>query len=167
MLAAVFDLVSDDLKYDLGARTLLKKLSNELLDSSVAELLFDLMSRKQKGGFGLNGLERGVGAFRAVIKHLKSDAHWRDENEILSCGVLLQVVDDLLDIQHDAARGELNFMQCENSHIYISQLMQWDYRKSFSGSKHPLALFVAIGYAKFIGGKSKHTRAQSVLVVGR
>ena len=90
---------------------------------------------------------------RVVIKHLKSETVWPHEADIVSTGILLQVVDDLLDYRHDMDRGELNFLRDEQSHYYVTKLMEWDYKKLFCDSRHPLVLFTAIRRAQSIAAK--------------
>ncbi|MBV9826810.1 MAG: hypothetical protein JO001_14210 [Alphaproteobacteria bacterium] len=150
MLASVFDLASDTLKYEEAALRQFVRLIDQTVEARVAATLLTLMEQKRSGAFGLDGLERGVGAFRAVLSHLRSDEAWADETEVFSTGIRLQIVDDLLDYKKDLKRGQLNFLQNNRQRGYLEDIIKWDYQRRFHNSVYPLVLFAAVKRAQHV-----------------
>jgi hypothetical protein len=150
MLAAMFDLVSDGLHFDPCATHLYCKLARDTLDPPVADILLQLLERKAKHAFAHGGLDRGIDAFRVVIKHLRSEEVWQNPADVALTGTLLQVVDDVLDYGHDIRYGELNFLRDRELQDHLVDLVEWDFATCFADSKYPAVLFHAIKRAKTI-----------------
>jgi hypothetical protein len=153
MLASLFDLVSDELRFNDRYLRYFRDVLTQTVSPEVEAVLVDLLEIKKSSSFRMSGLERGVGAFRAVIKHLESEAGWPSDFQIIRSGIMLQIVDDLLDHKQDLARDELNFVRGGEAVSHIQSFLRWDYRREFSQSKHPIVLFAAIRRARAIALK--------------
>jgi hypothetical protein len=158
-LASIFDLVSDGLRFESTAMTLFESLVKSTVDKDVAQIIFNLMTRKQERRFTSCGLDRGVDALRIVIKHLQAEDYWASESEIHEAGTLCQIVDDVLDYEKDVARHELNFLGHRDSKMHIQQLMNWDYKRQLHYSCYPSVLFGVIRKAQ---AKAKKLRLQDL-----
>jgi hypothetical protein len=150
MLAALFDFVSDGLHFDPCATHLYSKLVRETLDPPAANILLHLLERKATHALTHGGLDRGIDAFRVIVKHLRSEDVWKNPVDVALTGTLLQVVDDVLDYRHDISYGELNFLRDRELHGYLVDLVEWDFASCFADSKYPAVLFQAIKRAKAI-----------------
>jgi hypothetical protein len=148
LLAALFDLCSDQLAYEKSALDRFNQFADCILDRSPAEILRDLMDKKMRKALRNDGLDRGVGAFRVVLKHLQTEAFWEKRINVDDVGLILQIVDDVLDRSHDRRRGELNFLEHRNAANYLQRLQSWPYLKDLNPSLHPFVLFKAIGRAQ-------------------
>lgn len=152
MLASLFDLVSDELRFNDRYLRYFRDVLTQTVSPEVEAVSAYLLETKKNHSFRMSGLERGVGAFRAIIKHLESEADWNDF-QIVRSGIMLQIVDDLLDHRQDLARDELNFVRGGEAVSHIQSFLRWDYRREFSESKHPMVLFAAIRRARAIALK--------------
>jgi hypothetical protein len=152
-LASIFDLTSDGLHFDEGAIGRFEALVQEILGSELAALCSDILNQKRSGSFELDGLYRGVPTLKIIVRHLRAEEFWPNENEIVKAGVLCQIVDDVVDYRDDMARGGLNFLKHENWPTHLKNLMDWDYEKQFSASKYPFVLFRVFKQAKAIAAK--------------
>src|SRR5205814_1293726 len=108
MLASIFDLVSDGLCYKLAAYEQFERVARTTLAPEVAGLLFKLMQKKKNGDLELRGLERGAKALEIIIKHLRVESAWPRSSDIIDAGVILQLVDDILDYRVDLRSQHLN-----------------------------------------------------------
>jgi hypothetical protein len=164
VLASIFDLASDGLKFDTGALHQFRLVVSETVDEGVACIIFNLMTRKQRMELGVGGLDRGVDAVRIVIKHLHAEEVWKSEREIYDIGILCQIIDDVLDYKGDFARQELNFLRTDERTIYLERFLKWDYKEQFKNSRYPFVLFQVIKVAKTRAGKliSRRLYAQAL-----
>lgn len=150
VLASIFDLASDGLNFDCAATDKFRHLSLTILGGEAADILFALMDQKKAGAIPRNGLDRGIAALRVILKHLDAEEAWASDNQIARSGILLQVVDDVLDYSQDITTAHLNFLRYENSSAYINALLEWDFETQLHAGQHTLVLFHAIRRAKAI-----------------
>jgi hypothetical protein len=149
VMASLFDLASDGLRFCPRAITKLNYLATETLGREQASLLLDLMERKRARALLFDGLERGIVSLRLILNHLDAAEAWSN-NDVVRAGIYLQIVDDVLDYRHDVADNELNFLQSSNASYWLQEFLQWDYEAQFHTSPHPAAL---LGIIK----KARHT----------
>ena len=75
--------------------------------------------------FSADGLERGAIALRFILKMMRCEAQreamWGDLTDL---GELLQIVDDVLDYEDDAAAGEQNCLLTANRAIYLARFLE-------------------------------------------
>lgn len=148
VLAAIFDLVSDQLKFDSRGVRCFSDLLREVLEPELAAISLDTLNRKKEASFVLSGLERGIPALRVIIRHLHAEESWVTESDVIRVGILCQIVDDVLDYRSDFRRDELNFLKQEGWQQYVQGLLHWDYHVQFRGSQYPLVLFYVVERAK-------------------
>lgn len=148
VLASIFDLTSDRLKFDDSAVQRFEELVGDILSPELASHSLNVLIQKKCGNFGSDGLDRGAPAMRIIIQHLGADNFWPHDSDVLEAGMLCQIVDDIMDFEHDLARGELNFLQHENWTFYANRLLHWDYERHFCTSQYPLVLFETFKFAK-------------------
>lgn len=153
LLASIFDLTSDGLDFAPSAIEKFRRLSRAILDKNAADILLTLMDQKRMGCLEQNGLDRGIGALRVIVKHLLADSNWRNEGQIIDSGILFQVVDDVLDYARDIKTDHLNFLKHDSSNDYLQALLRWDFEGQFRTSQNTLVLFGAIRRAKALAHK--------------
>lgn len=163
VLGSIFDLASDGRHFAPTAVRTFRSVVDAITAGETRRMILDLFDRKERRQLPAQGLERGVDALRIVLSHLRVEESWPSEAKIYEVGVLCQVVDDLLDVEGDLARGELNFLRHPNSTNYIQMLMAWNYEEQFCNCPHSYALLYAIKKAK---NKAKRLLARPIVQDG-
>jgi hypothetical protein len=153
MLGSIFDLVSDGLQFDHAAVERFERLARRTLDAESARISLDTLERKKYGGFEFDGLSRGIPALRIILKHLKSESFWPNDDDIVEVGLLCQIADDLIDCRDDFAKNELNFLKQKDWLSHAKRLLDWNYEKQLSKSQYPLVLFHVFKRAKVQAAK--------------
>ena len=148
-LASAFDLVSDGLRYEASAVSRFRLLAAHVLQCDAAEALLQLLSQKMHGALRVDGLSRGSDATQIILKHFGCESRLFELSEgVEEIGVLLQIVDDVLDRKQDARKGHANFMNSVAARDHLASLLKWDYRETFKESQYPLCLMAAIRLSK-------------------
>ena len=165
-LASVFDLVSDGLNYDTAAVGRFHSMVKGILEPEAAEILLALLRQKERGALAATGLSRGCDAMRVILKHLECESRWENNGaqEMERVGILLQIVDDILDMRQDIRKGHINFMKSAAADCYLNDLLEWDYKETFRDSPYRLFLFGAIRFsrgraARLVGAGSNPRRS--------
>jgi hypothetical protein len=109
-LTTAFDVLTDwRVCSPAGAVVFDALLANIVADRDTRRMAQELYERKRSGAFTGDGLERGAIALRLVLRtmdcELQRVSAWGDLDDV---GRTLQVVDDLLDLDQDVARHDLN-----------------------------------------------------------
>ena len=148
VLGSIFDLVSDSLQFDYVAVEQFERLARKTLHAESARIALETLERKKVGAFEFDGLSRGVPALQIILKHLKSEKFWPNNDEVAKVGVLCQIADDLIDYGDDLAKNELNFLKHKDWPSHVTKLLNWNYEKQFSKSQYPFVLFRVFKRAK-------------------
>lgn len=103
-----YDVVTDWRNYDESAINWFKGLLNREVRGGLAKIAFNLYEQECKGLLQLDGLSRGIDALEFVTGLIGSDAYIRQNLNFRDLGVVMQIVDDVLDLEEDQRNGEIN-----------------------------------------------------------
>lgn len=143
-LASLFDLTSDGLGYSSRAVGAFQTAVDAIVDREAQTEIMAVLETKRQKAFRVEGLERGTSALRFIIKYFGVEHHWRSGREIAEVGILLQIVDDILDMDRDLQIGELNFLTSAAAPSHLSALLNWNYREKLSYAPHSFFLIKVI-----------------------
>lgn len=124
-LSCAYDVVTDWRHFDKNARSAFESILTDLSQSELQELALTLYDKEIHDQLLEDGLERGAIALRFILKTMECEtqreATWGDLNDL---GQLLQIVDDVLDYEDDAAAGDLNCLRTANRDVYLGRLLE-------------------------------------------
>jgi len=124
-LSCAYDVVTDWRHYDKKARSAFERILTDLSQLELRELALTLYDKDSNNQLSEDGLERGAVALRFILKTMgcekQREATWGDLNDL---GQLLQIVDDVLDYEDDAAAGDQNCLRTVNRDVYLGQLLE-------------------------------------------
>lgn len=124
-LSCAYDVVTDWRHFDKKARSVFKNILTDLSRFELRELALTLYDKELNDQLLDDGLERGAIALRFILKMMECEtqreATWGDLNEL---GELLQIVDDVLDYEDDAAVGDQNCLVTANRDVYLVRLLE-------------------------------------------
>ncbi len=120
-VSTAFDVLTDWRPIDdAGARTFRAIVASFVVDSTTRQVAEDLFVSKRNGAFGHDGLERGIGALRYIVRVMGCEpaclARWGDLDVV---GETLQLIDDILDFEDDVRRGELTCLTSPRARTYL------------------------------------------------
>jgi hypothetical protein len=123
-LCCAYDVVTDWRKFDAQSRMVFEKILRRRVSRSEFDLAMDLYEKEHLSLLTDEGLERGPIALRFTLQVMrcegKQERAWGDLNHV---GRLLQIVDDVLDLEQDLARGEMNCLISEKRKTYLEELL--------------------------------------------
>lgn len=128
-LSAAFDVCTDwSQSRQLGVAHFDHLVAAYVTDPETRQLASELYRVKCAGGFRDDGLERGIPALRLVLRAIgrasDKQQQWGSLEEV---GRALQLVDDVLDVEQDRRRNELNcLLTPEGAHHARRLLALWD-----------------------------------------
>lgn len=124
-LSCAYDVVTDWRHFDKHARVAFESILTDLSQFELRELALTLYDKEIHNRLLEDGLERGAIALRFILKTMgcetRREATWGDLDDL---GELLQIVDDVLDYEDDAAAGDLNCLGTEKRDAYLARLLE-------------------------------------------
>lgn len=154
-LSCAYDVVTDWQHFDENARGAFENILSELSEPELQELALTLYDKDSNNQLSENGLERGAVALKFILKMMRCEkqreSRWGDLTDL---GELLQIVDDILDYEDDAAAGEQNCLTTGNMAIYLRRLLEGlssdNSRRLFGPGRSVLVLAIAHARRKAI-----------------
>lgn len=120
LLSAIYDYETDWVRVpNLSSSIYLRLLTAYVPDIRIREGATQLFERDWSGNLSEHGLERGSSAL--TFYHAVINAEWLSEysaTEIARYGRALQIVDDLIDLEYDRAKGDTNCLLVDNAEQY-------------------------------------------------
>jgi hypothetical protein len=124
-LSCAYDVVTDWRKFDKEARDAFEGVLTALSGVELRELALTLYDKEIHNQLLDDGLERGAIALRFILKTMRCETQrevaWGDLDEL---GELLQIVDDVLDYEDDAAANDLNCLRTAKRDVYLGRLLE-------------------------------------------
>lgn len=123
-LSCAYDVASDwrdkkDPKWeDEFAKIVRAEVSPEL-----AEMAINLYRDDVNGKLKHDGLERGIVALRFVLEMMGLQSAYEKKIDVNRLGILLQIVDDVLDYEDDIKAGDENCLNSERKNQYLQMLV--------------------------------------------
>jgi hypothetical protein len=147
-LSCAYDVATDWRDFDEKARSAFDSILIDLSQPELRELALTLYDKDLNHQLSGDGLERGAIALRFILKTMgcekQREATWGDLTDL---GELLQIVDDVLDYEDDAAAGDQNCLITKNRTIYLTRLVEGlnteNSRRLFGRSRSVLVLVIA------------------------
>lgn len=119
-LCCAYDVVTDWHHFDQKMLERYRGILCDLVPGELQSMVHILLDRELSCELQFDGLERGVTAFAFITKLMGTDSFYDSGSRKHLLGMALQVVDDLLDYQHDVALGEINCLRSERAAQYVS-----------------------------------------------
>jgi hypothetical protein len=120
-----YDVVTDWRHFNEKARSAFESILTDLSRFELRKSALTLYDKELNDQLLEDGLERGAIALRFILKTMgcetQREATWGDLNDL---GQLLQIVDDVLDYENDAAAGDLNCLRTANRDVYLGRLLE-------------------------------------------
>jgi hypothetical protein len=124
-LSCAYDVVTDWRHFDKEARSAFENILTELSRPELRELALALYDKDLAKQLSCDGLERGAIALEFILKTMGCEkqraAKWGDLTDL---GELLQIVDDVLDYEDDAAAGDQNCLLTARRAIYLTRFLE-------------------------------------------
>lgn len=103
-----YDVVTDWRGFDETYVLWFKNLVTRQLSPPLAAIAIGLYEQERRGALALDGLSRGIDALAFVSLLIGSNEHIRQNMNFDHLGVVMQIVDDVLDLEDDQRLGEFN-----------------------------------------------------------
>lgn len=116
-----YDVVTDWRSFDSESRDTFEVILSRHVPEWARVLTKDLYQKELNQTIGLDGLERGVLALEFAVGVIGLQEQFSSA-DVREMGVLLQIVDDVLDFEQDCALGELNCLNTPRSRLYLRHL---------------------------------------------
>lgn len=129
-LSTAFDVATDWRDQNGRWRTILEKILRcEATSPKSVQIALELFEKDSSKTLVDDGLERGILAFRFVLIEMGLMEYFTERTSaertsIDNLGVLLQIVDDILDLEDDIKEGDLNCIQSPRWKEYLHRLVR-------------------------------------------
>lgn len=123
-LCCAYDVITDWRKFNPSYLIKYKAILASIVPTDLVELSLRLYDAEINNDLQRDGLERGVIALVSVTRLMGVEQTLRDKTNIEELGILLQIVDDVLDYEHDLKNNELNCLMSNNANKYIGMLIE-------------------------------------------
>lgn len=147
-LAATFDYVTDEKKFDRLPISKFFSLSATVLGKDNQLRLEELLRQKQAGNLAESGLERGVFALELIERHISPSKPRLESDYLERVGINTQIADDILDYENDIKTDHLNFLKGPLGHEYLDRFLIWDWRAEFQTNPNTFVLFFVLNKAQ-------------------
>jgi hypothetical protein len=148
VLSAVYDYETDWVRIEDTKNSIyLKMLHDYTPDSSMYIEARNLFITDWSGKLSEHGLERGSVALE--FYHSVISSYWMskyEDKDIASCGRLLQIVDDLLDLKEDEEKGDTNCFLTEDKDQYLPEAKAFLKSEFFSSLKKGFPVYYLIEF---------------------
>ncbi|MFH1970878.1 MAG: class 1 isoprenoid biosynthesis enzyme [Patescibacteria group bacterium] len=123
-LCCAYDVVTDWRSFDPSLRKKYERILNSMTSPDLAKMAIDLYQAEVEGILRKDGLERGEIAFCFVTKLMGVYHTLTRKINIADWGIILQIIDDVLDYEEDAKRLEINCLTTDNKDEYLKILIE-------------------------------------------
>lgn len=135
-LCCAYDVVTDWRSFSPELLKIFRHLLESYTSPDLTKIALSLYVKDRDGQLGQDGLERGGIAFIFVTRLMGTETFFRERADIERIGILLQLVDDILDYERDTKAKELN---CFNSprredYLALANELSEDFVNIFSAS---------------------------------
>lgn len=103
-----YDVVTDWRHFDGAAFTRFKKILDQEVTIELARIAQKLYRQERDGILLLDGLSRGIDALTFVTKLIGSEDYIRQRLNFDQLGIVMQIIDDVIDLEEDLHNGETN-----------------------------------------------------------
>lgn len=103
-----YDVLTDWRKFDQSALVWFHWLLKREVPDDLAEIALKLYQQEYTDTLQLDGLSRGIDALAFVTGLIGSDKYIKQSLDFQHLGVVMQIVDDVLDVEADRRNGETN-----------------------------------------------------------
>lgn len=103
-----YDVVTDWRKFNPSAYSLFRRLLSSNVSESVAAIAFTLYMQEQSEELEFDGLSRGIFALEFITQLIGSRDYLREQLDFEHLGIVMQIVDDVLDWKEDIQNGDKN-----------------------------------------------------------
>ncbi len=121
-LSCAYDVATDWREDDPKWPAIFEQIVRREASPELAEMALDLYRRDAGESLTDDGLERGIIAFRFVLSMMGLTEQFQKKTDIDNLGLLLQVVDDVLDYESDTTTGDLNCINSPKAQEYLHRL---------------------------------------------
>lgn len=122
-LSCAYDVTTDWRGENPKWQTIFEQIVRREAQPLLANEAIDLYRKDKTGALKHDGLERGIVAFRFILEMMGLTEDFSKKTNIDNLGILLQIVDDVLDYDNDTATGEINCINSPNGRDYLYQLI--------------------------------------------
>lgn len=103
-----YDVITDWRNYEDDAFNWFRKLLTQEVGRDLTTIALKLYEEERSGALQFDGLSRGIDALEFVTKLIGSDDYIRRNFDFRHLGIIMQIVDDVLDLEDDQRNGETN-----------------------------------------------------------
>jgi hypothetical protein len=120
-----YDVITDWRNFDPLLYQSFEKLAKQYLSTSEAQLALSLYQVEKQGLLAEDGLTRGTIALEFVTKIIGSESLIRQTTDFNRFGIVLQIVDDVLDIEDDKRERKMNSLFSKKRNQYLKDLIEF------------------------------------------
>jgi len=121
-----YDVITDWRNYDQEAFIWFKNLLQREIPGRSANIAVRLYEDERNGILDFDGLSRGVDALEFVTGMMESEQYLRDRLDFHQLGIVMQIVDDVLDLEDDLRSNEMNCLSSPRALLYLQTLLAFD-----------------------------------------
>ncbi len=122
-MSCAYDVASDWREEPIEFLEVFSDIVKEESTPQLAQMAIDLFKKDIDRVLSDDGLERGIIAFKFVIMMMGVEKQFEEKIETEKLGLLLQIVDDILDHEEDTISGDWNCLNTEKKSEYIELLL--------------------------------------------
>lgn len=123
-LCCAYDVVTDWKGFSPQSFSAYQQILLTLVSPELADLAIKLYHAEIRNNVGDDGLERGVVALTFIARLMEVEKALKEKCNIAELGAFLQIVDDVLDYEHDLKHSELNCLGSEGGKKYLIVLLE-------------------------------------------
>ena len=123
-----YDVITDWQDYNENGYQWFRRLLTKDVPEHLASIAFRLYEQERSGGLHFDGLSRGIDALEFVSGLIGSATFIRQNTNLQYLGVVMQIVDDVLDFEEDQRNAELNclLITVEQRRKHLHTLLTFD-----------------------------------------
>jgi len=121
-LSCAYDVATDWGKPE-STQTCFEQILHAEVSPDLAVMAMNLLERDKQGVLQYDGLERGIVATHFVLEMMGLKETYAREIDIDQLGILLQIVDDIMDYEDGVRTGDQNCLTSENRREYLERIV--------------------------------------------
>jgi len=123
-----YDVITDWRNYDADLYRWFRNLLKSELPHRSAEIALRLYEQERAGTLAIDGLSRGIDALEFISGLIGSEQYLRDHFDFEKVGIVMQIVDDVLDWEDDLRYNQTNCLLTSPSKRaeYLDMLLDFD-----------------------------------------
>ncbi len=122
-LGCAYDVVTDWRNYDAKWFRIFKQIGRAEANRKLAAMALDLYRKDSAGTLASDGLERGIIAFHSILEVMGLTNRFKQKANIDDLGLMLQLVDDVIDYEIDSRNGDQNCINSPHGRYYLCRLI--------------------------------------------